>query len=42
MTTSAGEVRAAPVSELTAAVDNFLVQDPLGRPFMEQSQLARR
>ncbi len=23
------------------AVDNFLVQDPLGRPFMEQSQLAR-
>ena len=25
MTTSAGEVRAAPVSELTAAVDNFLV-----------------
>lgn len=23
------------------AVDNFLVQDPLGRPFMEQGQLAR-
>ena len=23
------------------AVDNFLVQDPLGRPFMEESQLAR-
>ena len=23
------------------AVDNFLVQDPLGRPFMEASQLAR-
>jgi [protein-PII] uridylyltransferase len=23
------------------AVDNFLVQDPLGRPFMEDSQLAR-
>ena len=23
------------------AVDNFLVQDPLGRPFMEDAQLAR-
>ena len=23
------------------AVDNFLVQDPLGRPFMEESQIAR-
>ena len=23
------------------AVDNFLVQDPLGRPFMEEDQLAR-
>ena len=23
------------------AVDNFLIQDPLGRPFQEQSQLNR-